>query len=156
MRLRVLAVGQKMPAWIDQGVDEYARRLPKGVAVEWLNIAPAKRGTDSIERYQHIEAEAIRVKLTAEDYLVVLPVPGREITTETIAERLAQWQMAGNRVCIVIGGPDGLHPSILDAAQEQWSFGRITLPHPLVRVILSEQLYRAWSIQAGHPYHRGN
>jgi 23S rRNA (pseudouridine1915-N3)-methyltransferase len=156
MRLRVLAVGQKMPAWIDQGVDEYARRLPRGVTVEWLNIAPAKRGTDSIERYQQIEAESIRAKLSAEDYPVVLHVQGREITTETIAERLAQWQMAGNRVCIVIGGPDGLHQSILDAAQEQWSFGRITLPHPLVRVILSEQLYRAWSIQAGHPYHRGN
>ena len=108
------------------------------------------------ERYQQIEAESIRAKLATEDYLVALHVQGREMTTETIAERLDQWQMAGNRVCIVIGGPDGLHPSILDAAQEQWSFGRITLPHPLVRVILSEQLYRAWSIQAGHPYHRGN
>jgi 23S rRNA (pseudouridine1915-N3)-methyltransferase len=156
MRLRVLAVGQKMPAWIDQGVDEYARRLPKGVTVEWLSIAPAKRGTESIERYQQIEAESIRAKLTAEDYLVALHARGREITTETISERLTQWQMGANRVCIVIGGPDGLHPSLLDTAQEQWSFGRITLPHPLVRVILSEQLYRAWSIQAGHPYHRGN
>ena len=156
MRLRVLAVGQKMPAWIDQGVDEYARRLPKGVTAEWLNIAPAKRGTESTERYQQTEAESIRAKLTAEDRLVALHVQGREITTEAIAERLAQWQMAASRVCIVIGGPDGLHPSLLSAAQEQWSFGRITLPHPLVRVILSEQLYRAWSIQAGHPYHRGN
>ena len=87
---------------------------------------------------------------------MTLHVQGREITTEAIAERLAQWQMAASRVCIVIGGPDGLHPSLLAAAQEQWSFGRITLPHTLVRVILSEQLYRAWSIQAGHPYHRGN
>ncbi len=156
MRLRVLAVGQKMPAWIDQGVDEYARRLPKGVTVDWLNIAPAKRGTNSSLRYQQIEAESIRAKLATEDYLVALHVLGQEMTTETIAERLDQWQMTGNRVSIVIGGPDGLHPSILDAAQEQWSFGRITLPHPLVRVILSEQLYRAWSIQAGHPYHRGN
>ena len=93
MRLRVLAVGQKMPAWIDQGVDEYARRLPKGVTVEWLSIAPAKRGTESIERYQQIEAESIRAKLTAEDYLVALHARGREITTETISERLTQWQM---------------------------------------------------------------
>jgi 23S rRNA (pseudouridine1915-N3)-methyltransferase len=107
----VLAVGQKMPAWIDQGVDEYARRLPKGVTVEWLSIAPAKRGTESIERYQQIEAESIRAKLTAEDYLVALHARGREITTETISERLTQWQMGANRVCIVIGGPDGLHPS---------------------------------------------
>ena len=156
MRLRVLAVGQKMPAWIDQGVDEYARRLPKGVTVEWLSIAPAKRGIESIERYQQIEAESIRAKLTAEDYLVALHARGREITTETISERLTQWQMGANRVSIVIGGPDGLHHSLLDTAQEKWSFGRITLPHPLVRVILSEQRYRAWSIQAGHPYHRGN
>jgi 23S rRNA (pseudouridine1915-N3)-methyltransferase len=97
----------------------------------------------------------LRAKL-GDDYLVTLDVQGREVSTEMIAERFGQWQMEGRRVGIVIGGPDGLHDSILKASQEQWSFGRITMPHPLVRVILSEQIYRAWSVQTGHPYHRAN
>ena len=80
---------------------------------------------------------------------------GREISTELIAERFGQWQMNGEQISFVIGGPDGLHQTILQRAIERWSFGRITLPHPLVRVILAEQLYRAWSLQARHPYHRG-
>ena len=87
--------------------------------------------------------------------MVALDVAGREISTELIAERFGQWQMNGEQISFVIGGPDGLHQTILQRAIERWSFGRITLPHPLVRVILAEQLYRAWSLQAGHPYHRG-
>ena len=95
---------------------------------------------------------------------VVVPMPtpanenahGRGVSTELIAERFDRWQMQGDHVSVVIGGPDGLHPQILKGAEERWSFGQITLPHPLVRVILAEQLYRAWSVQAGHPYHRGS
>ena len=156
MRLRVLAVGQKMPAWVDQGVEEYARRLPREMPVEWLDIPPAKRGSSSEARYREQEADAIRARLSRDDYLIALDVAGREISTEMIAERFDYWQMQGEQVSIAIGGPDGLHESVLGMAKERWSFGRITLPHPLVRVILSEQLYRAWSITAGHPYHRGN
>ena len=156
MRLRVLAIGQKMPAWVDQGVAEYARRLPREVPVEWLDISPAKRGSATPENYREQEAEAIGAKLSAKDYVVALDIAGKAVSTELIAERFDQWQMQAEQVSIVIGGPDGLHSRILDSARERWSLGRITLPHPLVRVILAEQLYRAWSVQAGHPYHRGN
>lgn len=156
MRLRVLAVGGKMPLWVEQGVAEYTRRMPKEISVEWLNVPLAKRGTGSADSYRRQEAEFIQSKLNHDDDLVVLEVQGREISTEKIAKRFAEWQMQGRRVCIAIGGPDGLHQSVLSRASEQWSFGRITLPHPLVRVILAEQLYRAWSLQSGHPYHRAN
>lgn len=156
MRLRVLAVGQKMPAWVEQGVAEYARRMPREVSVEWLDIPPAKRGAATPAQYREQEAEAIEGKLRDKDYVVVLDIAGKAVSTELIAERFDQWQMQGEQVSIVIGGPDGLHARVLALAKERWSLGRITLPHPLVRVVLSEQLYRAWSVQAGHPYHRGN
>ena len=156
MRLRVLAVGQKMPAWVDQGVEEYARRMPREISVEWLDIPPAKRGSATREKYRVQEAEAIEAKLSGKDYVVALDICGKAVSTELIAERFDQWQMQGEQISIVIGGPDGLHPNILKGAKERWSLGQITLPHPLVRVILAEQLYRAWSVQAGHPYHRGS
>ena len=156
MRLRVLAVGQKMPAWVDQGVEEYARRMPREISVEWLDIPPAKRGSATREKYRVQEAEAIEAKLSGKDYVVALDICGKAVSTELIAERFDQWQMQGEQISIVIGGPDGLHPNILKGAKERWSLGQVTLPHPLVRVILAEQLYRAWSVQAGHPYHRGS
>ena len=156
MRLRVLAIGQKMPAWVDQGVEEYARRMPREISVEWLDIPPAKRGSATREKYRVQEAEAIEAKLSGKDYVVALDIAGKAVSTELIAERFDQWQMQGEQISIVIGGPDGLHPNILKGAKERWSLGQITLPHPLVRVILAEQLYRAWSVQAGHPYHRGS
>ena len=156
MRLRVLAVGQKMPAWVEDGVAEYSRRMPKEYAVEWVDIAPAKRGKGSPQRYREKEGEVILSRLAKTDLLVALDVSGSTISTEKISDRFDQWQMQGQHVTIVIGGPDGLDAAVLQRAAEQWSFGRITLPHPLVRIILAEQLYRAWSVQAGHPYHRGN
>ena len=156
MRLRVLAVGQRMPAWVEDGVAEYSRRMPKEYAVEWVDIAPAKRGNGSPQRYREKEGEVILSRLAKTDHLVALDVSGSTISTEKISDRFDQWQMQGQHVSIVIGGPDGLGAAALQRAAEQWSFGRITLPHPLVRIILAEQLYRAWSVQAGHPYHRGN
>ena len=155
MRLRVLALGNKMPAWVEEGVTEYARRMPLEFNLEWLDIPVARRGRGTASRYLELEAEAIQARL-GNDYLVALDVQGREVSTDWIAGRFDQWQMEGQRVSIVIGGPDGLHQSILSASRERWSFGRITMPHPLARVILSEQIYRAWSIQTGHPYHRAN
>ena len=156
MRLRVLAVGKKMPAWVDQGVEEYSRRLPREMPVEWLDIPPAKRGSATPEQYRKQEAEAIKAQLKDKDYVVALDIGGKGVSTELIARRVGRWQMQGDQVSILIGGPDGLHSQILKDAKECWSLGQITLPHPLVRVILAEQLYRAWSVQAGHPYHRGS
>ena len=156
VRLRVLAVGNKMPAWVDQGVTEYARRMPREVSVEWLEAPLAKRGNGSADSYRRREAEFIQSKLSEGEDLIALDVQGVAVSTEQIADRFADWQMRGRRICLVIGGPDGLHQSLLKRASELWSFGRITLPHSLVRIILAEQLYRAWSLQSGHPYHRAN
>ncbi|MBM14456.1 MAG: 23S rRNA (pseudouridine(1915)-N(3))-methyltransferase RlmH [Halieaceae bacterium] len=156
MRLRVLAVGQKMPEWVAEGVAEYSRRMPKQYSVEWVDIAPAKRGTASPRRYREQEGKLILSRLAQTDHLVALDVSGSTISTEKISDRFDEWQMQGQHVSIVIGGPDGLDASVLRRSAERWSFGRITLPHSLVRVILAEQLYRVWSVQAGHPYHRGN
>lgn len=154
VRVRVLAVGNKMPVWVEQGVAEYSRRMPREISVEWLDLPLAKRGTGSADSYRKQEAEFIQSKLNQDEDLIALDVQGQAVSTEKIADRLADWQMRGRRVCLVIGGPDGLHQSLLSMASERWSFGRMTLPHTLIRVILAEQLYRAWSLQSGHPYHR--
>ena len=104
---RVLAVGQKMPAWVDQGVAEYARRIPREVSVEWLDIPPAKRGAATPAQYREQEAEAIEARLKDKDYVVALDITGKAVSTELIAERFDQWQMQGEQVSILIGGPDG-------------------------------------------------
>ena len=145
-----------MPAWVDKGVAEYARRRPRELSGAGLAIPPATRGSATPAQDREQEAEAIEARLKVKAYVVALDIAGKAVSTELIAERFVQWQMQGDQVSILIGGPDGLHPQILKSAKERWSLGQITLPHPLVRVILAEQLYRAWSVQAGHPYHRGN
>ena len=154
MRLRVLAVGTRMPAWVIDGVAEYDRRMPRDFQVNWIEIPPAKRQGDSAEKLQKREAETIRRQLKSSDCLVALDVRGKLVSTEDMAAQFAAWQMDGCNVSLLIGGPDGIATDLLSGADAKWSLGRITLPHPLVRVILAEQLYRAWSINAQHPYHR--
>jgi len=154
MRIRVLAVGTRMSGWVTAGVDEYVRRLPRDFSVTWQEIPPAKRQGDSPEKLMAKEAQAITRYLKTDERIVALDVAGSVVSTEDMAESISNWQMTGQSVAIVIGGPDGLDPSLLKRATAKWSFGRITLPHPLVRVVLAEQLYRAWSINSNHPYHR--
>ncbi|EED35495.1 conserved hypothetical protein TIGR00246 [Luminiphilus syltensis NOR5-1B] len=154
MAIRVLAVGAKMPRWVDTGVDEYQKRLPRDFKVSWHSIPPAKRQGDAPQRLMAAEADAIRRQIKPREHLVVLDVGGTLVSTEAIAAQIARWQLNGESAAIVIGGPDGIDPELGQSATAQWSLGRITLPHPLVRVILAEQLYRAWSINAQHPYHR--
>ena len=154
MRIRVLAVGTKMPSWVLEGVAEYQKRLPRDFPVEWLEVPPAKRQGDPVDRLMAKEAEAIRKYLKPDDRLVALDVRGKTVSTEDMAASFERWQMEGRNLALVIGGPDGIDPSLLAEAEARWSLGRITLPHPLVRVVLAEQLYRAWSINAQHPYHR--
>lgn len=154
MQLRVLAVGTRMPGWVQTAVDDYSKRLPREYRLEWLEIPPAKRQGGNAARFREEEARAIRRQLKAGDYLIALDVAGKTVATEDIAQQMRDWQMQGDRAAVLIGGPDGLHESLLTEARQRWSLGRITLPHPLVRVVLAEQLYRAWSLNAGHPYHR--
>ena len=152
--MRVLAIGTRMPQWVNDGADDYNKRLPREASIEWVELPASKRTKDNPERRMLEEATAIERRLKPQELMVVLDVEGKIISTDSIAEALATWQSDGSKIAFVIGGPDGLHPSLKAKASARWSLGRITLPHPLVRVILAEQLYRAWSINAGHPYHR--
>ena len=152
--MRVLAIGTRMPQWVSDGADDYVKRLPREATVEWVELPASKRARDTAESRMLEGATAIERRLKPQELMVVLDVEGKVISTEIIAETLATWQSDGLKIAFVIGGPDGLHPSLKAKAGARWSLGRITLPHPLVRVILAEQLYRAWSINAGHPYHR--
>ena len=152
--MRVLAIGTRMPQWVSDGADDYVKRLPREASIEWVELPASKRARDTAESRMLEEATAIERRLKPQELMVVLDVEGTVISTETISETLARWQSDGSKIAFVIGGPDGLHPSLKAKASARWALGRITLPHALARVILAEQLYRAWSINAGHPYHR--
>ena len=152
--MRVLAIGTRMPQWVSDGADDYVKRMPREASIEWVELPVSKRTRDTAESRMLEEATAIERRLKPQELMVILDAEGKVISTETIAETLATWQSNGSKIAFVIGGPDGLHPSLKAKASARWALGRITLPHALARVILAEQLYRAWSINAGHPYHR--
>ena len=152
--MRVITIGTRMPGWVTEGSDEYLKRMPRELSVEWVELPASKRTRDTAELRMLDEATAIERRLKPQDLIVALDIDGKTVSTENIADALSSWQAEGAKVAFIIGGPDGLHPTLKARASARWSLGRITLPHPLVRVILAEQLYRACSINAGHPYHR--
>lgn len=155
MRISVIAVGTKMPGWVDQGVHEYCRRLPRELNLQWREIPLARRARDSkAEQLRAREAEQILKTIPAGDKVIALDVQGKSITTGQLAQQLGNWQMSGDNYSLLVGGPDGLAPQCLQRASWRWSLSDLTLPHPLVRVLLAEQLYRAWTITVNHPYHR--
>jgi 23S rRNA (pseudouridine1915-N3)-methyltransferase len=155
MRFTVLAVGGKMPAWVNQGVAEYQKRLPRELQLEWRDIPLARRGKDSkAEQLCAREGEQLIKSIPRGDRVIALDVGGKSLATPQLAQRLRDWQMSGDNISLLIGGPDGLSSEVLQRADERWSLSDLTLPHPLVRVLLSEQLYRAWTITVNHPYHR--
>ena len=155
MRIALIAVGTRMPAWVEDGVAEYSRRLPPEIRFEIRELALGKRGKNAdIARAMAEEGDAMLAAIPARDRVIALDVRGRSLSTEQLAGKLAAWQMEGDDVSLLVGGPDGLDARCLDRAAEKWSLSALTLPHPLVRVLLAEQLYRAWSINQNHPYHR--
>ncbi|MCH2041396.1 MAG: 23S rRNA (pseudouridine(1915)-N(3))-methyltransferase RlmH [Saccharospirillaceae bacterium] len=155
MKLRLLAVGTKMPAWVEQGYQEYAKRLPSDCALELVEINPGHRAKNtSKEKAMQQEAEALKKAIRPQDHVVALDVKGKPWRTEQLAENLSNWRMQGGDVALLIGGPDGMTQDVLSLAKQRWSLSNLTLPHPLVRVLMAEQLYRAWSILQGHPYHK--
>ena len=155
MKLRLLAVGTKMPAWVEQGYAEYAKRLPADCALELVEIAPGHRDKNtSKEKAMQQEAEALIKAIRPSDHVVALAVEGKPWTTPQLASELENWRMQGGDVALLIGGPDGMTDEIMRLAKQRWSLSNLTLPHPLVRVLLAEQLYRAWTILQGHPYHK--
>ena len=144
-----------MPGWVSEGVEEYSKRLPREWQVQWVEVALAKRGRDT-NAAKLCESEGVQLlkAIPAGDQVVALDVKGKRLSTEQLADRLSQWQMSAQNYSILIGGPDGLSPAVLERADMRWSLSDLTLPHPLVRVLLAEQFYRAWTITVNHPYHR--
>ncbi len=155
LKLRILAVGTRMPAWVETGCFEYSKRMPPELRIQTTEIALGQRGkSQSSTKATEIEGQSILKSLPVKDFVIALDVLGRTMTTEKLASNLARWQMDGRDVNLLIGGPDGLSPDCIARANMRWSLSDLTLPHPLVRIVLMEQLYRAWTINANHPYHR--
>ena len=154
MKLRILSVGHKMPDWVNTACAEYTKRMPRDLIIEIVEIKPEKRAAgNSTENIQAIEAKRI-LELAGQDYLVACDENGQQVTTLQLADKLRGWQTLGKNISFLIGGADGLHPTIL--AKSDWNLGlsQLTLPHAFARVLLCEQLYRAQAIIHNHPYHR--
>jgi 23S rRNA (pseudouridine1915-N3)-methyltransferase len=158
MKLVVVAVGQRMPTWVDAGFEEYARRMPREAPVTLTEVKAEARGekqaSAELERLLEAEARRITAALPKNAYKVLLDEHGSVLSTVELSERIKGWQMEGRDLAFVIGGADGLSPRMKREADLVWSLSRLTLPHGLVRVVLAEQLYRAVSIVKSHPYHR--
>ncbi len=156
MRVKIVAVGTRLPAWQRQGFEQYARRLPKECAMELIEI-PAATRAKSIPTRQAIEKESKRMLavLSKNDYVIALDQTGTQYGSEALAAQMEVWLSMGRDLAMLIGGADGLSHDCRTRAELRWSLSDLTLPHGLVRVLVAEQVYRAWSILRGHPYHRG-
>ena len=155
MKLLVTAVGQRVPDWAQTAWADYAKRFPPELRLELKAIKTEPRsGGKTTEQIMTAERQRIEAALPSGTHVVVLDERGSALTTAALAAKLSQWQGQGGDVALLIGGPDGLHPALRQAAHERIRLSDLTLPHAMVRVLLVEQLYRAWSINAGHPYHR--
>ncbi|MBC7620120.1 MAG: 23S rRNA (pseudouridine(1915)-N(3))-methyltransferase RlmH [Candidatus Saccharibacteria bacterium] len=155
MRLLIVAVGQRVPDWAQTAWDDYAKRFPHELKVELKAVKTEPRGSKTLETL--CAAERVRIEAaipTKGTRIVALDERGASLTTVALAEKLKFWQLSGDDVALVIGGPDGIDPAFRQAAHERIRLSDMTLPHAFARVLLIEQLYRAWSINANHPYHR--
>ena len=154
MKLKLLAVGTRMPSWVETGFEEYRKRMPAELKLDLIEIPLSPKGKGSSNPSKETQGQAILKAINKQDRVIALDVLGKSMSTESLAMQLSSWQMSGQDICLLIGGPDGLSPECLQRANMKWSLSDLTLPHPLVRVLLMEQLYRAWTINKNHPYHR--
>lgn len=154
MRLLIVAVGQRVPDWAQTAWDDYAKRFPSELKVELKAVKTEPRGSKTLEQLYAAERKRIEEAIPKGTRIVALDERGTALTTVALAGKLKDWQLGGSDVALVIGGPDGLEPAFRQAAHERIRLSDLTLPHAMVRVLLVEQLYRAWSINANHPYHR--
>lgn len=156
MKLAILAVGHRMPAWVTAAYEEYAKRMPREMPLQLKELKPAQRSnaTGDTPRWLKTEAGHIDAAVPQGAMRVVLDEHGRSFPTRTLADHLKRWRNDGRDIAFIIGGADGLDDTIKSGADLLWSLSPLTLPHGLVRVVLAEQLYRAASLLAGHPYHR--
>lgn len=154
MRLVIVAVGQRVPDWAQVAWDDYAKRFPYEIKVELKAVKTEPRGSKTVEALVAAERVRIEAALPKGCCIVALDERGTALSTQALASRLQHWQLENDAVALVIGGPDGLDPAFKQAAHERIRLSDLTLPHAFARVLLIEQLYRAWSINANHPYHR--
>ncbi len=155
MLIHLIVVGTRMPTWVQTGYEEYAKRMPRECSLRLVEIPLAKRvkGTD-IKRAREEEGERMLAALPKDCQVLALEVDGKAWSTEQLSAQVPKWLASGRDVALMVGGPDGLAPACRQRADQAWSLSPLTLPHPLVRVVLAEQLYRVWSLYKGHPYHR--
>ena len=154
MKLVIVAVGQRVPDWAQTAWDDYAKRFPHELRVELKTVKTEPRGSKTLETLYAAERARIEGAIAKGSRIIALDERGESLTTAALAARLKTWQLESNDVALVIGGPDGLDPAFRKAAHERIRLSDMTLPHAFARVLLIEQLYRAWSINANHPYHR--
>ena len=158
MKLVIVAVGQRMPDWAQTAYDDYAKRFPPELKVELKAVKTEPRGSKTLETIYAAERErieaAIQSSIGRNARIVALDERSTALTTKALAVKLNGWQLESDDVALVIGGPDGLDPAFRQAAHERIRLSDLTLPHAFARVLLVEQLYRAWSVNANHPYHR--
>jgi len=154
VKILIVAVGQRVPDWAQTAYDDYAKRFPHEIRVELKAVKTEPRGSKTLETLYAAERERIEAAIPKGTRIVVLDERGTSLSTKALAQRLKDWQLGGDDVALVIGGPDGIEPAFRQSAHERIRLSDLTLPHAMVRVLLIEQLYRAWSVNAGHPYHR--
>ncbi|TEU23844.1 23S rRNA (pseudouridine(1915)-N(3))-methyltransferase RlmH [Alkanindiges illinoisensis] len=158
MKIRILTIGQKMPDWVQTGFDDYFKRIQPFVQTQIIELPMAKRGKNDsdtdIQKYCIQEGSSILQALKPQEQLIALEVNGRHLTTEKLASTMQNWMQDGQDIALAIGGPDGLSDEVRQKAKWHWSLSDLTLPHPLVRIVLIEQLYRAMTVIHNHPYHR--
>lgn len=155
LKITVITLGNKMPDWVSAGSNEYLKRFKDGIQVKIIEIPLLTRSKSSdLARIMEKEAAQIKESLPTGARLIALDIEGKSFSSEELALKMTQLQQISSHFCLIIGGPEGLSSEILNLCDERWSLSKLTLPHPLVRIILLETLYRAWSIINNHPYHK--
>ena len=148
-------MGNKMPDWVESAWNDYSKRLAEAMPVKLIELALLKRGKESDQaRILEKEADLLLQNIPADSYVIALDKGGKSFSSESLAAKLEQLQTIAPSICLIIGGPEGLSAKVMQRCQERWSLSELTLPHPLARVVLIEALYRAWSINQNHPYHK--
>lgn len=155
LKLTVIACGNKMPAWVDEASREYSKRLKEYVNLSFIEIPLSKRSkTSDLQRLLDKESNLMIAAIPGSAYVIALDIQGDTFSSEQLAVKLENLQQKNSHICILIGGPEGMSDQTLARCHARWSLSALTLPHPMVRVVLLEALYRAWSINNNHPYHK--
>ena len=155
MKFHLQAIGTKMPSWVNEGFQQYSKRLQAEITLHLKEIPAEKRPQNyAVQSTMQKEGAKLLQGVKKTDYVIALDVKGKALSTENLATRLEDLSMHHGNVYCWVGGPDGLSKDALSRANEKWSLSALTLPHPLVRIVLAEQIYRAWTVMKGHPYHK--